>query len=122
VNQHGVVSQIIDQSPNVLRYLSELGLTPGAEVTLVKRSPINDTVGIRVGDATHTISTQVAAECTGDRGIGGLIMGEITTHLKSIQLVTVIALPNSLRSATQVSNQNSGGCAQRAVQPNTPFF
>src|SRR5262249_12288213 len=48
VNDHATVSQITDQSPNVLRYLSDLGLTPGAEVTLVQRSPLGDTVTIQV--------------------------------------------------------------------------
>jgi DtxR family Mn-dependent transcriptional regulator len=60
LRQHGSVSQIIDQSPDVLRYLSDLGLTPGAEVLVVQRSPLNDTLAVKVGGETHTISTQVA--------------------------------------------------------------
>jgi DtxR family transcriptional regulator, Mn-dependent transcriptional regulator len=62
VKQHGSVSRIIDQSPDVLRYLSDLGLVPGAELALVARAPLNDTVSLRIGtDKTvRTISTQVA--------------------------------------------------------------
>jgi DtxR family Mn-dependent transcriptional regulator len=60
IDDHGTVRQITDQTPEVLRYLSELGLTPGAQFTLVQRSPLGDTVSIRVGDEIYTISTQVA--------------------------------------------------------------
>ena len=62
VDQPGTVSQIADQAPEVLRYLSELGLTPGTPVLLTSRAPLNDTVSLRIGDADtlQTISTQVA--------------------------------------------------------------
>ncbi len=61
VDQPGLVSQIADQAPEVLRYLSELGLTPGTRVILTARAPLNDTVTLRIGDADtiQTISTQV---------------------------------------------------------------
>ncbi len=62
LKQHGTVSRIVDQSADVLRYLSDLGLIPGADLTLVERSPLNDTISLRVGTSRtiHTISTQVA--------------------------------------------------------------
>ncbi len=63
LNRQGTVSRIIDQAPEVLRYLSDLGLTPGAKVRLTARAPLNDTVSVRVDDeegTPHTISTQVA--------------------------------------------------------------
>ncbi len=62
MDQHGTVSRIIDQSPEVLRYLSDLGLVPGVELSLVERAPLNDTVSLRIGedDTIRTISTQVA--------------------------------------------------------------
>jgi DtxR family Mn-dependent transcriptional regulator len=63
LNRQGTVSRIIDQAPEVLRYLSDLGLTPGAKVKLTARAPLNDTVSVRVDDdegTPHTISTQVA--------------------------------------------------------------
>jgi DtxR family Mn-dependent transcriptional regulator len=61
-DQRGTVSRIIDQSPEVLRYMSELGLTPGVGVVLTARAPLNDTVSLRIaGEKTsRTISTQVA--------------------------------------------------------------
>ncbi len=57
------VSRIADQTPEVLRYLSELGLKPGASIAVVQHSPLNDTLTIRIGEdkrATHTISAQIA--------------------------------------------------------------
>jgi DtxR family Mn-dependent transcriptional regulator len=62
VGQCGTVSRIADQSPEVLRYLSDLGLTPGTGVVLTAHSPLNDTVSLRIGGeaASRTISTQVA--------------------------------------------------------------
>ncbi|HVO44096.1 MAG TPA: metal-dependent transcriptional regulator [Aggregatilineales bacterium] len=59
-HQEATVSRIIDQSPEVLRYLSDLGLTPGAGVEVLTRSPLNDTLTLRVASGTYTISTQVA--------------------------------------------------------------
>jgi len=60
INRRGTVSQITDQTPEVLRYLSDLGLVPGAQAKVTQRSPLNDTVSVTIGDSTHTISTQVA--------------------------------------------------------------
>lgn len=56
------VSRIADQTPEVLRYLSELGLTPGAALMLLQRAPLNDTITIRIGEdpTPRTISIQVA--------------------------------------------------------------
>lgn len=58
------VSQIIDQHTDVLRYLSDLGLTPGARLKITERSPLNDTISLRIGDdpTIRTISIQVARQ------------------------------------------------------------
>lgn len=60
--QGSEVSRIIDQTPEVLRYLSDLGLVPGAIVILTTRAPLNDTIGVQIGAEaeSHTISTQIA--------------------------------------------------------------
>ena len=62
--EQGTVSRIIDQSPEVLRYLSELGLIPGASVSVTGRSPLNDTLSLKIdgSDTIHTVSMQVAAK------------------------------------------------------------
>ncbi|PJF34900.1 MAG: DtxR family transcriptional regulator [Candidatus Thermofonsia Clade 1 bacterium] len=63
IAQRGTVSRILDQSPEVLRYLSELGLVPGVLVVLADRAPLNDTLQVRIGSRAaepRTISMQVA--------------------------------------------------------------
>jgi len=56
------VNRIIDQAPEVLRYLADVGLLIGVKVTLESRSPLNDTISVRIGEQTQivTLSTQVA--------------------------------------------------------------
>lgn len=63
VGQRAEISRITDQSPEVLRYFSDLGLTPGMIITLTERAPLEDTVSLTIGsdDAKHkTISSQIA--------------------------------------------------------------
>ncbi|HLY27645.1 MAG TPA: metal-dependent transcriptional regulator [Aggregatilineales bacterium] len=61
IHEPAVVSRIVDQHPEVLRYLSEIDLTPGIPVQVIERAPLNDTVTIQIaGEATYTISTLVA--------------------------------------------------------------
>ncbi len=60
IDQSAFVSRIVDQSAEVLRYLSELGLVPGAMVCVTGKSPLNDTVTVTINGIPHTISTNVA--------------------------------------------------------------
>jgi DtxR family transcriptional regulator, Mn-dependent transcriptional regulator len=70
--QTGHVSRITDQNPELLRYLSGIGLVPGAEVHLSSRAPLNDTVSIRIAEEPqiHTISMTVAGKVMVDTGEG----------------------------------------------------
>jgi DtxR family Mn-dependent transcriptional regulator len=58
--QNGIVSRITDQSSEALRYLSELGLVPGASVGVKSRSPLGDMLTVTISDTPHTISRSVA--------------------------------------------------------------
>lgn len=62
IGQHGIVSRIADQTPEVLRYLSDIGLTPGVPISLTQRAPLNDTLTITIDNkpTVYTIGTQVA--------------------------------------------------------------
>jgi DtxR family Mn-dependent transcriptional regulator len=62
VSQRGEISRIVEQTPEMLRLLSDLGLTPGTIVYMIDRTPENDTISLRFGDveAPRTVSTQVA--------------------------------------------------------------
>jgi len=54
------ISRIVDQSTNVLRYLSALEMRPGTVLHVVSKSPLNDTLAIDVAGSEHTISAAVA--------------------------------------------------------------
>ncbi len=57
--QAATISRITDQSGQALRYLSEIGLTPGATVAVTAHSPLGDTLTVRVAGKKHTISQTV---------------------------------------------------------------
>ena len=49
IGQTVVVRRVCDQAPKVLRYLGDIGLTPGASVKILDRAPLNGplTVGVK---------------------------------------------------------------------------
>jgi DtxR family Mn-dependent transcriptional regulator len=60
VGSSAVLRRVRDEDPAALRYLAELKLTPGAEVTLTERGPFNGPLYIRVGDQQHIVSPELA--------------------------------------------------------------
>ena len=54
------VVRVSDRDPVQLRYLAELGLIPGAQVTIVERLPFDDLTRIEVGADTHVIGRQLS--------------------------------------------------------------
>jgi DtxR family Mn-dependent transcriptional regulator len=61
-----LVRRVSDRDPAKLRYLAELGLTPGTEVMVLARGPFREPLRLRVGDAEQTISLDLATELTVD--------------------------------------------------------
>lgn len=56
----GVVTRLLNQAPDLLRYLSEKGLTLGAEVEVMSRDPFEGPVTLRIAGEEHAISPHVA--------------------------------------------------------------
>lgn len=54
------VVRVSDRDPEQLRYLAELGLVPGAEVSIVERLPFDDLTRIQVGPQSHVIGRQLS--------------------------------------------------------------
>ncbi len=54
------VVRVSDRDPVQLRYLAELGLIPGAKVTIVERLPFDELTRIEVGANTHVIGRQLS--------------------------------------------------------------
>jgi DtxR family transcriptional regulator, Mn-dependent transcriptional regulator len=55
-----VVSRVPDGDPELLRYLTELGLTPGSDVELVAIAPFGGPVTVRTALGEHAISRELA--------------------------------------------------------------
>ena len=53
--QHAVVNRVRDSDPDLLRYLSDLGLIPGAKVTVLDFSPFDDNLRLRVADQDKAV-------------------------------------------------------------------
>jgi DtxR family Mn-dependent transcriptional regulator len=55
-----VVRRIANQSADVLRYLSRIGLVPGTTVTVETRAPLDGPLTLRIGAEAQTISRDLA--------------------------------------------------------------
>lgn len=56
------VHRIIDQSPDKLRYLAEMGLMPGAMVTVVARDPFDGPIHLLIDGTAAVVSHEVARQ------------------------------------------------------------
>lgn len=55
------IEHLYDGDPDLLHYLEDLGLMPGAPVVVVSRAPFNGPLAVRVGDEEHSIGYEVAS-------------------------------------------------------------
>ncbi|MBA3375873.1 MAG: metal-dependent transcriptional regulator [Actinobacteria bacterium] len=58
--EHASVSRVPDGDPELLRYLTELGLVPGSAVELVSQAPFAGPVTVRTDRGDHAISRELA--------------------------------------------------------------
>jgi DtxR family Mn-dependent transcriptional regulator len=56
------VRRVGDRDPERLRYLAELGITPGTEVEVVARAPYDGPITVRVRGTEHAIGPALARE------------------------------------------------------------
>lgn len=59
--EHATVKEVPDGEPDVLRYLTTLGLTPGKAIELRERAPFDGPLTLRCGGKLHAISHELAA-------------------------------------------------------------
>jgi DtxR family Mn-dependent transcriptional regulator len=55
-----VVCGVTEEVPEILRYLGEIGLRPGAGVFVRAKAPLGGPITIEVGDSEHAISLELA--------------------------------------------------------------
>jgi DtxR family Mn-dependent transcriptional regulator len=60
VGDRATVSRVPDADPELLRYLSGLGLVPGAEVQIVSFAPFGGPVAVRTATGDHAIARELA--------------------------------------------------------------
>ncbi len=58
--QSATVAGVSEQMPEILRYLAQVGLRPGANVLVVEKAPLGGPVTIEVRDERHAISLELA--------------------------------------------------------------
>lgn len=56
----GQITRVTDQQPDRLRYLADLGLIPGAIITIHARAPFDGPVTLHVGNAIQYVDSQLA--------------------------------------------------------------
>ena len=59
--QAGVVSEVDDDNPTMLRHVKEIGLIPGAKVAVTEILAVDGTLVLRCGNRKQTVSPKVAA-------------------------------------------------------------
>jgi DtxR family Mn-dependent transcriptional regulator len=55
------VLRMADEDGGFLRYLAELGVTPGVELEVAQRAPFDGPLMVKVGKGTHAIGASAAA-------------------------------------------------------------
>ena len=58
--EEATIRRIPDGKPELLRYLSELSLLPGARVTVAERAPLSGPLTVIVGHERHAIAEEIA--------------------------------------------------------------
>lgn len=58
--QSGRFVRVSDQDPEMLRYLAERGITPGARLEVIERQPFDGPVFCRFGDQVHVLGGALA--------------------------------------------------------------
>ena len=56
----GTFARVSDSEPEMLRYLAERGIAPGAELEVIDRQPFGGPLFIRIGDTVHAIGGELA--------------------------------------------------------------
>ncbi len=62
VGERATMVQVSDKNPQLLRYLAEIALQPGAEVTLLARAPFDGLLTLRVGETEPVVGSTLAEQ------------------------------------------------------------
>jgi DtxR family Mn-dependent transcriptional regulator len=58
--EHATFTRVSDENPEMLRFLSERGIAPGATLELIERQPFDGPVYVRFGEQVHVLGAVLA--------------------------------------------------------------
>jgi DtxR family Mn-dependent transcriptional regulator len=61
VGARAVVIRVPDGDSDVLRYLTELAIAPGAKIEVVGKAPFGGPLTVKIGDTDHALAAELAA-------------------------------------------------------------
>lgn len=56
----GIINHVSKSNPEMLRYLSERGLVPDADVEVLERAPFEGPITVRIGETSHVLGRELA--------------------------------------------------------------
>lgn len=62
VGESARMVRVSDKDPSLLRYLADIALQPGAQITLVARAPFDGPITLRIGSAEPVVGPNLAAQ------------------------------------------------------------
>jgi DtxR family Mn-dependent transcriptional regulator len=63
----GVLARVSDSEPEMLRYLAERGIAPGAPFTVLERQPFGGPLFVRFGEEVHVLGGELARAMSVER-------------------------------------------------------
>ncbi len=79
--QQAIVQRVNDDDPDLLRYMTSIGLVPGVLVRMESITPYGDVYTLQVGESTHAVGGMVASHI-----LVRPITGEVTRSTVSAEL------------------------------------
>ena len=61
VGEQSTIVKITEERSDLLRYLNQLGLVPGAAIEIMEKAPFQGPITVKVGSTSHAISREIAS-------------------------------------------------------------
>jgi DtxR family transcriptional regulator, Mn-dependent transcriptional regulator len=69
VGESATMILVSDKDPSLLRYLAEIGLQPGTDVTVLARAPFDGPLTLRIGDSENQVGPRLAEQVVVGEGV-----------------------------------------------------
>lgn len=61
IGERSTIVKITEERSDLLRYLGEVGLVPGASIEILEKAPLNGPITVKVGSNSHALSRAIAS-------------------------------------------------------------